>query len=194
MILVHCSVLLLLPLCGQHQQIDNTAIFRLEVSRGTDPYLHSTGQDCYGVSRQDFWGFPGVSCSEFGHVMAASGQPFPVSTQTSGVILSSQGVASSFGQPVYSQPQSAQMTSMQHQQSYPGPSPSSTSVQVQMMSPTKSRDLVSVCRLGQETNQELVNKLLDVFKQFKTMQLPNGTNNTQYHCILLLYLYFSHLT
>ncbi|XP_053382366.1 mediator of RNA polymerase II transcription subunit 30-like isoform X3 [Mercenaria mercenaria] len=113
--------------------------------------------------------------------MAASGQPFPVSTQTSGVILSSQGVASSFGQPVYSQPQSAQMTSMQHQQSYPGPSPSSTSVQVQMMSPTKSRDLVSVCRLGQETNQELVNKLLDVFKQFKTMQLPNGTNNTQYH-------------
>jgi hypothetical protein len=40
-----------------------------------------------------------------------------------------------------------------------------------MMSPTKSRDLVAVCRLGQETNQELVNKMLEVFKQFKTMQV-----------------------
>ncbi|XP_060568374.1 mediator of RNA polymerase II transcription subunit 30-like, partial [Ruditapes philippinarum] len=113
--------------------------------------------------------------------MASSGQAFPVSTQGSGVMLSNQGVTSSFGQPPFSQSQPSQMNSIQHQQSFTGPSSSTTTVQAQMMSPTKSRDLVAVCRLGQETNQELVNKMLEVFKQFKTMQLPNGANNNQYH-------------
>lgn len=98
-----------------------------------------------------------------------------MSTQTSvtGSVLSSQGVPSSFGQPVYTQ--SGQMTSM-HQ----GPNTATVPAQPQMMSP-KSMNYVSLCKLGQETNQELVNKLLDVFKQFKTLQLPNGTNSAQYH-------------
>ena len=62
--------------------------------------------------------------------MASSGQPFPVSTQGAGVMMPNQGAASSFGQPVYSQSQPSQITNIQHQQTFPGPSPSTTTVQV----------------------------------------------------------------
>lgn len=125
--------------------------------------------------------------------MAGSGQ-FPMSSPSSlsGSIMSSQGsmsagimscqvLASSYGAPVYSQSPPVQMPSLQHQQSYPGPPPVPTPAQQQqMMSPTKSVNCVSLCKLGQETNQELVNRLLDVFRLLKQMQLPNGTNNSQY--------------
>ncbi|WAR17293.1 MED30-like protein [Mya arenaria] len=41
----------------------------------------------------------------------------------------------------------------------------------QMMSPTKQVNPVSLCKMGQESNQELVTKLLDVFRLFKSMQM-----------------------
>lgn len=127
--------------------------------------------------------------------MAGPGQ-FPMSSQstlpsslmssqggmTSG-LMSSQGISSSYSQPVYCQSPPIQMSGLQHQQSYPGqpPAPHPPQQQQPMMSPTKPVNLVSVCKLGQETNQELVNKMLDVFKLFKAMQLPNGTNTSHYN-------------
>lgn len=67
-----------------------------------------------------------------------------------------------------------------HQQSFPGPGPSTAQLphsQPQMTSPTKLVNAVSLCKRGQETNQELINKVLELFRQFRQLQLPNGANN-----------------
>lgn len=66
-----------------------------------------------------------------------------------------------------------------HQQSFPGPGPSTAQIphSQPMTSPTKPVNAVSLCKRGQETNQELMNKVLEVFRQFRQLQLPNGTNN-----------------
>ena len=85
-------------------------------------------------------------------------------------------------------PPASQMTSgpgpgpgIQHQQSFPGPGPSSATMQhnqPHMVSPTKQVNTVSLCKRGQETNQELVNKVLEVFRQFKQMQVKYATINS----------------
>ena len=64
---------------------------------------------------------------------------------------------------------------IQHQQSFPGPGPGTASMQhsqpPHMVSPTKQVNAVTLCKRGQEANQELVNKVLEVFRQFKQMQV-----------------------
>ena len=65
---------------------------------------------------------------------------------------------------------------IQHQQSFPGPGPSSAPMAhsqtlPQMTSPTKPVNAVSLCKRGQETNQELMNKVLEVFRQFRQLQV-----------------------
>ncbi|KAH3806065.1 mediator of RNA polymerase II transcription subunit 30-like [Dreissena polymorpha] len=109
--------------------------------------------------------------------MAGSGQHFPmnVSNTLSGDIISVQGPILGSG---YSHsPGSAPSvdTSSMSQATF-----SSNTSQPQMMSPTKpfpNINLVQLCKGGQETNQEILNKLLDLFRHFKMLQLPNGTAN-----------------
>lgn len=57
-----------------------------------------------------------------------SGQPFPMSTQTSvpGSVMSCQGAVSSYGPPVYTQ----SAPTMHHQQSFSGPTTAPAQVQV----------------------------------------------------------------
>lgn len=50
--------------------------------------------------------------------------------------------------------------------------------QPQMTSPTKQVSSMTLCKHGQEINQELVNRLLEVFKQFKTMQVISVMRKT----------------
>ncbi|XP_052764231.1 mediator of RNA polymerase II transcription subunit 30-like [Mya arenaria] len=115
--------------------------------------------------------------------MAGPGQHYPMSVPAS---LPSEMIAGSQigsqGQMFSSQQgPGSHESGLPHQQSFPGASGSSQPPQPPMMSPTKQVNPVSLCKMGQESNQELVTKLLDVFRLFKSMQLPNGTNNAQYH-------------
>jgi len=57
------------------------------------------------------------------------------------------------------------------------------SFQPQMMSPTKSVNTVSLCKFGQDTNQELVNKLLEVFKIFKVVQVTRFSIFFSFHTL-----------
>lgn len=116
--------------------------------------------------------------------MATPGPNYPITSQVSmsSPLMSSQSPApSGYTQPPVSTGYTQAQTTgpgLPHQQSFPGPGPTQMTPPPQMTSPTKPVNTVALCKLGQETNQELVIKLLEVFRLFKTLQLPNGTNNT----------------
>lgn len=56
-----------------------------------------------------------------------------------------------------------------------GPSPQ----QQQQPQPNQQKEfnIVSLCRIGQETVQDIATRFQDVFKTFRSLQLPNGMNN-----------------
>lgn len=122
--------------------------------------------------------------------MAGPGQHYPMASRAS--LPGAQMMASQNSMGGY-MPPASQMgpipgpgpAGIQHQQSFPGPGPSSAPMAhsqtlPQMTSPTKPVNAVSLCKRGQETNQELMNKVLEVFRQFRQLQLPNGANNQQF--------------
>ncbi|KAK3589220.1 hypothetical protein CHS0354_020081 [Potamilus streckersoni] len=107
-----------------------------------------------------------------GQMMASHGQGPIMTPQGQGTMVTSQGqimhssqlLSGSYG-PIGGQ----------QGQAYPGqPNPP-------MVSPSKSNpNAVSLCKLGQETVKELVQKMVEVFKYFQSTQLPNGLNNQIY--------------
>ncbi|KAL3889918.1 hypothetical protein ACJMK2_002236 [Sinanodonta woodiana] len=108
-----------------------------------------------------------------GQMMASHGQGPIMTSQGQGTITTSQGQ----GQIMHSSQLSGNYGSIggQQGQAYPGQS------NPPMVSPSKSSpNSVSLCKLGQETVKELVQKMVEVFKYFQTTQLPNGLNNQIY--------------
>ncbi|KAL4218052.1 Mediator of RNA polymerase II transcription subunit 30 [Mactra antiquata] len=114
--------------------------------------------------------------------MATPNQQIPMTSPSSiPGTLSNMGMNVTSSQPVFTQSQTSQSQGVQSQQSFTGAAPATapTSAVPQMMSPTKSVNSVALCKLGQETTQDVAHRLLDVFKLFKSMPLPNGSNNSQ---------------